>query len=150
MRRIPLYIRRVLAVAGVMLAGATAAVAISASPAAATRDYEVKCFEHTFDRISYKGKHYWVALVKLRTRYDRCLDEELKVALVAYTAPSRQFAVPQYVYDSERTTINAENTWELLKVEEPPCYFQVDLVTVMPPKDQIFNPLDDDDRYGDR
>ena len=147
MRRFPLALRRLLAVAGTAFVGAAAVVAVStpASAAPAPETYGTgKCFSHTFDKGEgrYDGK--WIATIKWHDNRG-CDDKKLAVALLAYTAPSKEFATPQYLYDKDEAEVSKRNWFVKLKVAIPACYYQIDLVTA----GEIYNPLEEQ-RYGDR
>ncbi|MBT8225706.1 MAG: hypothetical protein KJO75_09445 [Dactylosporangium sp.] len=66
-----------------------------------------------------------------------CPTEKQPFTLVSYTAPSSYFTVPQYIYDYETKTIDADTRSLTFKVDVPGCYNQVDFVF----GSQAVNPL---------
>jgi LPXTG-motif cell wall-anchored protein len=84
--------------------------------------------------------------------------EAAPISLVSYTAPSKTFALPQYVMQfdtqsfqpvaasADKYTKNLTKSVLTFHVEIPTCYYQVDLVT----GSKIENPLTSNNLYGDR
>lgn len=59
--------------------------------------------------------------------------------MISYTAPSSTFAYPQFIYDSDRATIDAAHATVRLGVAVPPCYFQIDLIFGSSIFDEVVN-----------
>ena len=57
-----------------------------------------------------------------------CAGQKQTFSLISYTTPSASFAYPQFIYDSDRATVDAAHPTVHLAVMVPPCYYQVDLV----------------------
>lgn len=84
--------------------------------------------------------------------------EAAPISLVSYTAPSKTFALPQYVMQfgtqsfqpvpvsADKYQKNLTNSVLKFHVEIPTCFYQVDLVT----GSEIANPLTNNNLYGDR
>jgi hypothetical protein len=66
-----------------------------------------------------------------------CKGEDQPFSLVSYTAPSAVFALPQYVYDSQTTSITSTTRSLTFQVDVPNCYTQVDFVFGA----TVYNPL---------
>jgi hypothetical protein len=57
-----------------------------------------------------------------------CSGQRQTFSMISYTTSSASFAYPQFVYDSDRATVDASHTTVHLAVTVPACYFQVDLI----------------------
>jgi len=57
-----------------------------------------------------------------------CAGQKQTFSLISYTTTSASFAYPQFIYDSDRATVDAAHPTVHLAVMVPPCYYQVDLV----------------------
>ena len=99
-------------------------------------------YEHTFD--GPKG----TATVRLKGTLPLCQGQSQDFTLVSYFAPRPEFAVPQYVHDSDTGSVTPEASSVTLDVTLPDCFTQVDLI--FGGKDEIIDPLDGRKLYGDK
>ena len=79
---------------------------------------------------------------------NRDLAKAQEVTLVSYFAPKPNFAVPQYVFQSQTGTLTDKDGVVELKVEVPDCNTQVDLF--FGGQKDVLDPLDGNKRYGDK
>jgi LPXTG-motif cell wall-anchored protein len=77
-----------------------------------------------------------------------CAGQQQDFLLVSYFAPSKEFALPQYVFDHQIGTLSATRATVTLDVKLPPCWTQVDLV--WGGNSELIDPLDGSKYYGDK
>jgi hypothetical protein len=57
-----------------------------------------------------------------------CAGQKQTFSMISYTSTSSTFAYPQFIYDADQATIDANHQSVRLGVAVPRCYFQVDLI----------------------
>ncbi|MDI6103815.1 LPXTG cell wall anchor domain-containing protein [Actinoplanes sp. NEAU-A12] len=77
-------------------------------------------FQHTFD-----GPAGTATITAVRPL---CNGEQQDFSLVSYTAPARNYAVPQFAYDTDRARIDSGHRSVRLEVGVPGCHTQVDTI----------------------
>jgi hypothetical protein len=109
-----------------VLAGVTAALAVSGVPASAATSAPASCvpaadatYRHGFD-----GAGGWVTITAVRPL---CSGQTQAFTLVSYTAGGFA-AAGQFVYDTDHATISSHRRTVTLDVAVPGCYAQVDAI----------------------
>jgi hypothetical protein len=108
-----LFVLALLFFAGAGLAAPAAAAAACASAGNAT-------YRHSFDGAAGAAR---VTAVR-----PLCSGQKQTFSMISYTTSSASFAYPQFIYDSDRATIDSSHITVHLAVTVPACYFQVDLI----------------------
>ncbi|MEU4425469.1 hypothetical protein AB0F81_33015 [Actinoplanes sp. NPDC024001] len=114
--------RLMLILGGVALA--TATMTGIATAANATGDDCVTAAEATYQhRFDGPGGTVTITATK-----PLCKGEEQAFSLVSYTAPGKNFAVPQFVHEAKSAWVDSGRRSVTLDVDVPGCYTQVDAI----------------------